>query len=260
MPLPKANLNHPAFPQPPDQSILVWRYLDLAKYVSLLTRKTLYLAAVDRLGDPFEGSLPRRTRELWRQAVLREIGPDAAPELVRNLQQHDLDMSRLAARMRRAHYANCWRMGNHESEAMWKLYCDADQGVALVLPYRQLADSLSDPRVHIGCVSYLDYDRAVLDLGNTYYPFMHKRLAFVHEQEVRILQAGNWPALIGNPDIDLPVGVDLPWEPEEHVEHVVVNPYARRWFHDAVRDLTRALAPRLTDRVRESGMGGEPTF
>jgi hypothetical protein len=128
------------------------------------------------------------------------------------------------------------------------------------LPYRKLADSLSERDIYIGCVSYLDYDQAVLNLENAFYPFMHKRLAFEHEQEVRIFKPGNWPALLENPDIDVPIGVEMPWEPERQVEQVVVNPYARRWFHDAVRDVTRALATALAGRVRESGMAGEPTF
>jgi hypothetical protein len=251
---------HPAFPQPADRSTLVWRYLDLAKYVSLLTRKSLYLASTDRFGDPYEGSLPRLNREVWLQEVLTAFGPDVPNALVLNLQQSSRDQSRLAKKFRAAFYANCWRLANDESEAMWKLYCGADQGVAIVLPYGRLVESIGDPFAYVGCVSYLDYSRELMKMGNALYPFMHKRTAFVHEQEVRIVKPGDWPGLSLNPDIVLPAGIELAWNPEQYVEKIVVNPYARSWFHEAVGDVTRALAPTIADRVCESAMAAEPTF
>jgi hypothetical protein len=256
--LPQANLTHVAFPQPRDPSTLVWRYLDLAKYVSLLTKKSLYLPATDRLGDPFEGSLPRNTRQAWDDSLLAAIGSNPHPDFLRNLEAHRRDLSDLGRELRRAFYASCWRMGNHESEAMWKLYCGEDQGVALVLPYSLLAESLTD--VYIGRVSYLDYDNAVMQPGNTFYPYMHKRVAFEHEAEVRILKSGDWPAVILDRKAVLPLAVELPWDPAEHVESVVVSPYAMRWFHEVVRDVTQALAPPLAARICESAMAGEASF
>jgi hypothetical protein len=263
MTLPHANLTHIAFPQPRDPSVLVWRYLDLAKYVSLLTGKSLYLPATDRLGDPFEGSLPRNTRQAWDDGVTAAIaatGVDPHPDLLRNMEAHRRDNSDLSAQLRRAFYASCWRMGNYESEAMWKLYCGEDQGVAVVLPYSRLADSLTDATYYIGRVSYLDYDNAVMQHGNTFYPYMHKRIAFEHESEVRILRAGDWASVIMNRSVVLPVGVELPWDPAEHVERIVVSPYAMRWFHDVVRNITRSLSPPLVPKICESAMAGEPSF
>jgi hypothetical protein len=260
MTLPKENLAHIAFPQPKDPSILVWRYLDLAKYISLLTKRSLYFPATGRLGDPFEGSLPRNTRQAWNDAVMAAIGPDAHPQLLLNMATHQREQSDLGAQLRRAFYASCWRQGNHESEAMWKLYCGPHHGVALVLSYNRLADSLTDASYYIGCVSYLDYDKAVMQPGNAFYPFMHKRIAFVHEQEVRILKPGDWPAIIMDRNVKLPTNVELTWDPATHVEKIVISPYAQRWFHDVVKDVTQALAPSMAGRVCESGMGGEPSF
>ena len=50
-----ASTQHKSFPQPPDPSISVWRYMDLAKLMWLLQRRALYFSRLDKLGDPFEG-------------------------------------------------------------------------------------------------------------------------------------------------------------------------------------------------------------
>lgn len=39
----------------------------------------------------------------------------------------------------------------------------------------------------IGLVKYIDYDKDVFPLDNTFYPFTHKRKSFEHEREVRFL-------------------------------------------------------------------------
>jgi hypothetical protein len=55
---------HPSFRQPKDPSVLVWRYMDLAKLLSLLSLQKLYLRRLDLLPDKYEGVYPRRVRQV----------------------------------------------------------------------------------------------------------------------------------------------------------------------------------------------------
>ena len=47
--------------EPEDRQSIIWRYLDLAKYMHLLETASLHFTRADRLGDPFEGSYSRPT-------------------------------------------------------------------------------------------------------------------------------------------------------------------------------------------------------
>jgi len=49
---------HPAFPQPTNLNVRVWRYLDYWKLEWLLTERRLAMPTADKLGDKFEGSTP----------------------------------------------------------------------------------------------------------------------------------------------------------------------------------------------------------
>ena len=42
---------------PPDDVVL-WRYMDFTKFVSLLEKSALFFPRADKLGDPFEGYWP----------------------------------------------------------------------------------------------------------------------------------------------------------------------------------------------------------
>jgi hypothetical protein len=41
----------------PDDDTILWRYMDLAKFISLLKDKTLYMTRADMFEDPFEGAV-----------------------------------------------------------------------------------------------------------------------------------------------------------------------------------------------------------
>src|SRR5215831_14836506 len=46
---------HPVFDQPLDDTISVWRYMDLSKFIWMIQRNALYFCRSDLMGDPFEG-------------------------------------------------------------------------------------------------------------------------------------------------------------------------------------------------------------
>src|SRR5690242_3376851 len=111
-----ANLAQKAFQQPADPSTKVWRYMDLPKLISLLADRTLYFSRLDLLRDTHEGSTPKRMVET-RDAVMRQVGAG----------QHINSASDSRKEWRTTAFVSCWHLGNHESEAMWRLYCPGDQ-------------------------------------------------------------------------------------------------------------------------------------
>ena len=52
-----------AFPE-----VKVWRYMDLAKFISLIDRHQLFFSSVDLFGDPYEGTLPKPDRRRFKKA------------------------------------------------------------------------------------------------------------------------------------------------------------------------------------------------
>ena len=87
-------------------------------------------------------------------------------------------------------YISCWHLDDLESEAMWRIYCGRNNGIAVVLPYKRLRESLIWPNTHIGEISYINYnleDIPELGLPSGYPLAMHKRKEFSHEREARIV-------------------------------------------------------------------------
>lgn len=264
-------LEHTCFPQPTDSAERVWRYLDLAKFIWLLQNQKLYLSAVSSLNDSHEGSTPKflamyedqQFLAIRRYQLLQEFGNELGGQKFQTEIPLIIEQNRQSRannwKERRQLYVNCWRLGP-ESEAMWRLYCPGNNGVAIQTSYSKLVEStVDDPEIYIGQVTYIDYESQGFPLDNIFYPVMHKRISFAHEQEVRLVKI-RVPDDWGLPQEFCPLGISIDWPLEPIIEKIYVDPYAPEYFYDVVRAVVRSIAPNLEGRVLWSQMRALPFF
>jgi hypothetical protein len=157
-------------------------------------------------------------------------------------------------------YVNSWHLGSNESEAMWRIYCGSDNGLAVVLPYSDLRGSISAADTYVGKVTYLKFDLDLIneiDAPHGFAVAMQKRKEFEYESEARIVA---WRAAPGKSPLHDPgpESVELPWAPEDLIEKIVVSPYATSWYAETVREIVGRIAPKLHGRVVASSMAGDP--
>ena len=258
----KKDIPHPAFPKMGD-SVRLWRYTDLAKFIWTLSNSSLYLCRADLLGDSFEGSVPFRDHNRMVKIIA-----DVSGDYDINLSPEELERQ-LAPQIRRmretfirSSYVNCWRHGD-ESEAMWKLYCGPTDGIALVSSYGRLAESITDQATRLAKISYLDYGSDIIPGHDWLSPIMHKRKAFEHEQEVRLIRwkmADTVKLRESSPGFEPPSGFNMHWDIERTIDSIVVRPYAPEWYLNVVKDLTRLYAPSILKNVRWSELRSDPVY
>lgn len=211
----------------PDDTV-VWRFMGLDKYLSLLSGRALYLARADQMVDPWEGVWPEpRSEDAPQQASLPKI------------------ITTLFGNFRQSTYLSCWFASEQESAAMWTLYASENNGVALRTTWGALTRALrgNDHDVVGGRVKYVTYQESPPDRASPYDLFFFKRLSFKHEEEVRLMVMKN---ISSRPDgtivirpagreiLGLPVEMDL----EGLNATVYVSPKAAGWFLAAVRSVT----------------------
>lgn len=247
---------HECFPAPADENLKLWRYMDLSKYLDLIQSRTLYFSRIDRLGDPFEGSSTTATAEAVRQQVL---GSGMPPEDLNRLFSNLATVNKMALN---ENFVSCWHGANYESAAMWKLYSQSVDAVAIQSLYSRLASELPDCAC-MGCVEYLDYDSAVISQLNMFTKMMRKRRSFEHEREIRAVIWKRSDRIDGDISKDgrvvfhqtgALVNVDL----NAIVEAVYVSPHAPSWFFDVVANVTKTYG--LSAQVKQSALSGDPVY
>ncbi len=220
-------LKHPSFPQPKDDNEKVWRYLSFSKFINLLLTDSLYFCRVDLLNDSYEGTYTKTN-----------AGSRFTTDKESNAYKIDVENKK---RNRKTMFVNCWRIDHYESEAMWKLYCPNNEGVAIQTTYKKLASSLpNDPAIYMGLIKYIDYEEETFDSGNAFNSSMHKRKSFEHEKELRLIYPATkyWKA--PNEDI-IEEGFTQKVNLIENIEAIYVNPFAPQWYYDTVDLLSSKL-------------------
>ena len=211
--------------------------MDFTKFVSLLEERALFFARADQLGDPFEGATPMNNIKS-RYASLKS-----------ELSEKEIFMyEHLRVELRRFTLISCWHESSHESEAMWKVYSNANSGIAIKTNFDSfVASFITDEKIHIGEVQYIDYDSEKIPEDDLLSPYLHKRKSFEHEREVRAMiqrippeaspenlpnfltgEIPMWPNIC---NVGIYYDVDL----NLLIQEVVIDPSAPDWLLDLVK-------------------------
>lgn len=232
----------------PESETQLWRFMDLAKLVSILDHQALYFPVVAALGDKLEGALPR-------------VPPGATP-----LDKRDAWHVRCFNRA--VTFVNCWHMSPVESDAMWAVY--AHQGVAVQTSFDRLSKAINqrpaahppdpDQTVVGGKVTYVDPNEEA-EVGYVWAnvtEVRRKRRWYEYEQEVRLVYTrfSNYPAPpygsaleLGTPKL---MGVWVSCDLAQAISAIVVAPHTPRYLEESVRAVVKrfCLDPSIVRRSR----------
>lgn len=237
---------HPVFLPPDDPNVSIWRYMDFTKYLALLDSSALYFARADQFDDPFEGASTKanlNARPEWY----------SGPEWSTGKGQEALaSLPKMYEASRRWTYINCWHANEVESAAMWRLYAQSNEAIAVGSTFAKLAKQMPE-FTHVGVVQYIDYETEFIPESNLFYRFMRKRKSFAHEREIRAVRQApisvgdEVRALEANPALGILVPVSVP----DLITRVHVAPTAPVWFAELVEKATKRFGLSL-DVVRSS--------
>jgi hypothetical protein len=225
--------------------------MDFTKFVAMLEHSSLYFSRADLLGDPFEGS-HSRANEQMRPARYPSIPEDVLKTMGKHL-------GAIAKDTRLGIFVNCWHMNNAESAGMWRLYAKTNEAVAVRSSFEKL-HRLMDEDVYLGVVQYIDFERDWLAEGNAFYPYVHKRLSFSHEAELRAVMQ-RIPQSNGIPDPTAPqplLGIQKHVALDDLIDSVYVAPTCPPWFRDLVQSVCERYE--LKKPVHKSSLDAEPFF
>jgi len=218
----------------PDHSLTIWRYIDFTKFVDLLLSNQLFFARSDNFKDPFEG-------------IFKLKDYDTSKNMFSDQQE-----------TKKYYFLNCWHINENQSDAMWKIFLDTKNGIAIKSTIGKLIESLENSKddIFISKVYYRDYENVTFNelmfeeqnkifggRGGSINQFNYKRISFEHEKELRLYYI----------DLPIPHAIKngIPREPLTHkqidintnelINEIVIAPFADIWFKDLVEKVISRL-------------------
>ncbi|MBS1949464.1 MAG: hypothetical protein OJF59_002832 [Cytophagales bacterium] len=218
----------------PESTLTIWRYIDFTKFVDLLLTSQLFFTRSDNFDDPFEGVFKLKDYKETKDMLSH---------------QHAT---------KKFYFLNCWHINENQSDAMWKIFLNTKNGIAIKSSVERLITSLEVAKedIFVNRVHYRDFEKVTFDellfadenktfggRGSSLNQFKYKRISFEHEKELRLYF------------VDLPIPHTMkngvPREPLTHkrvdinlnalIDEVVVNPFADSWFRELVEKVSNRL-------------------
>lgn len=248
---------HPVF-ETPEDSQKIWRYMDFTKFLDILDRSELFFPRADKLGDPFEGSLPKSSIEERNLTLEKTYRPEFFKYIVPK-EEAPKALSRATKNLRKSYAISCWSMSEEESAALWQLYRSSQGGVAIQTTVGRLKKSFEREKrdIYIGEVKYINYVRDSIPINNALYPFLYKRESFKHEQELRaVIFSTNFVTEGGFlKRISYPEGYCVQIDPDILIENVFVSPVTPKWQNELVKSmLSKYGLKRKVSKVHQSDL------
>ena len=214
-------LDNPNIKLPEDPETIVWKYLDLSKFLDLLLSKKLFMSRSDKFEDQYEGTFSEPTFE-----EIRKLSIDN-PDFLNYYKTHREKVA-----------ISSWHINEYESFAMWQIFTQNSEGLAIQSTIGRLQKALQ-PEEHfqqyIGEVNYIDYKKEYIPFDDLFFPFLYKRKSFQYEREVRIISDVTQNNLKLNDGLKINVDVNL------LIEKIYIHPKSENWYKKLVIQLMEQL-------------------
>ncbi|WP_444984597.1 hypothetical protein [Halomonas mongoliensis] len=227
-----------------NEETILWRYLDTAKFLDLLTNQNLYLCRADRFSDKHEGSFTQSIRH-----AIEKSYEDS---------EIDFSYNDFKDKLRRGVYVNCWHKSRNDSMAMWKLYGQSNCAVAVTTTVGKLKKALDSEKLNAFLsIKKVDYVKHWRDPSLKIKPysnvFAYKVVAYEYEKEVRVI-ADKFDDNFDNAEPSSGLLVKTPIN--EVLRSIVISPEAPQWYVQLIEDTVTKYGIRIP--VRRSKLAFEP--
>ena len=203
----------------------LWRYMNFTKFAAMIEYCGLYMSRLDRLGDAYEGWIPKTPRERYRGLIQEKFFT------------RDRELRKQAPKLRKRIYVNCWHANDEESYVMWKLYVTENKGIAIQSTCRCLRNALKQTAECLSLykVTCTDQSEEPVHGGSMIRACLTKRPAFSHERGVRLVW---WPEMATgrlSKKAGIVNGFYVQCDLDTLIERVFVAPASHHWFNVLVQ-------------------------
>jgi len=205
----------------PEDSTIVWKYLDLSKFVDLLLYQKLFMSRSDKFEDQYEGTFSEPTFEEIRKLSTNN------PDFLNYYKTH-----------REKVVISSWHSNEYESFAMWQIFTQKNEGLAIQSTLGRIKQALIPENTfeqHIGEVNYIDYKKEYIPFDNAFFPFLFKRKSFQYEREIRIITDVTSQNLTIDNGLKIDVDINL------LIEKIYIHPKSENWYKNLIIEMVKRL-------------------
>lgn len=206
-------------PENPDT--IIWKYMDLSKFLDILISGKMFMSRSDKFEDQFEGTFSEPTFE-----EIKKISENN-PKFLDYYKAHRENV-----------VISSWHTNQYESFAMWQIFTKNNEGLAIQSTIGRLKEALQQEKYteqYIGEVNYIDYKKELIPFDDAFFPFLFKRKSFQYENEIRVISDVTSQNLVINDGLKINVDIN------RMIEKIYIHPKSENWYKKLVIEVVSKL-------------------
>ena len=237
----------------PDLNTPIWKYMDLAKFLDLITHKRIFFPNGATLTDKYEGSLPDAIFESKRIELIES-----------GLSGRDLEERMAIFKIYEANsminlsLINCWTAEKYESYALWKIYLGGQQlGFAIKSTLGKLIHAIEegdDPYPEEYFIGKVEYSELLSSDENHRLKMLTRKMPFYkYENEIRLIIL-NYPRSEGGTKTPYPlnIGRHVNVDTKVLIDEVYLSPFSPKWVYDSLITTIKLIDSSIGEKLKES--------
>lgn len=230
---------------------VVWKYMDLPKFLNLVVNKKLFFANCASLTDQYEGLMPEVNKGI-RKKWLASNTELSESEIDSQVEKDFLEIEE----RKKFTLLSCWSIDTEESYALWKIYLGGDRnGIAIRTTVKKLKDAIDlggdSEDVYVGKVTYSDVIPKDFDF---YHIITRKIPAYKYENELRLIIPRQFVHNDKEKIAKYPKGKGVHVDVDKLVDSIYVSPFSGKWFRSVLEQTLGKLNAQLVSRIESSGI------
>lgn len=214
-------INNPNIKIPENPDTIIWKYMDLSKFLDILLSGKMFMSRSDKFEDQFEGTFSEPTFE-----EIKKISENN-PKFLDYYKSHRENV-----------VISSWHTNQYESFAMWQIFTKNNEGLAIQSTIGRLKEALREEKhteQYIGEVNYIDYKKELIPFDDAFFPFLFKRKSFQYENEIRVISDVTSQNLIINDGLKINVDIN------RMIEKIYIHPKSENWYKKLVIEVVSKL-------------------
>ncbi|MBP8066339.1 MAG: hypothetical protein KAY31_02575 [Flavobacterium sp.] len=213
--------NNPNIKLPDNPDTVIWKYMDLSKFLDMLLSGKMFMSRSDKFEDQYEGTFSEPTFE-----EIKKISENN-PKFLDYYKSHRENV-----------VISSWHTNEYESFAMWQVFTKNNEGLAIQSTIGRLKEALALERnfeQYIGEVNYIDYKKELIPFDDVFFPFLFKRKSFQYENEIRVISDVTGQNLTINDGLKISVDINT------LIEKIYIHPKSENWYKKLVIEVVSRL-------------------
>jgi len=231
----------------PDEDAKLWRYMPYSRFEAIVNEKKLFFgrASIYRKDDPYEGRFNPTAKQCYKKYSLSDFPNTTytnSSYVMRKFLDHKVkNRDDCNDSFAQTLLINCWHKNEFESAAMWNLYSDYTNGVAITTSLARIKTAFEnfEPNIFGALIRYIDMTKDTMDYGTIFGSFICKSMSFYYENEFRLLIPTDYINCIDD-SIEIYTGNDygkIKCAIDKLIDTVYLSPIVTKDFKNKVENL-----------------------